>query len=250
MTVDAFDRPDTVLVLGGTSDIGLAVVRRLVAEGARRIMLAGRDPEALQQAGGTLGSADVRTLAFDAVDTAGHAKVVEEAFAEGDVDLVLLAFGQLGDPETLESDPELAADLARVNYVGAVSVGLRLAERFRRQGHGTLVVFSSVAGERVRRSNFVYGSTKAALDGFSQGLQAALAGTGARVLIVRPGFVRSTMTAGLTAPPMSTDPERVAEAVLRGLRRRAEIIWVPPMLRWVMVVLRHLPRIVFRRLPL
>lgn len=250
MTADAFDHPRSVLVLGGTSDIGLAIARRLVAAGTRRVVLAGRDAGALERAGESLGAPTVESLAFDAARVADHPEVVTKAFAGGDIDLVVLAFGQLGDASELEADADRAAEVAQVNYVGAVSMGLRIAERFRAQGHGTFVMLSSVAGERVRRANFVYGSTKAALDGFSQGLGDALAGTGVRVLIVRPGFVRSRMTAGMPARPLATDPEGVAEAVLKGLRTRAEIIWVPPVLRWVMAVVRHLPRPLFRKLPM
>ena len=141
-----------------------------------------------------------------------------------------------------------AVQLARTNYVGAVSVCLAVARRLREQGHGTLIVLSSVAGERVRRSNFIYGSTKAGLDGFAQGLGDALAGSGAGVLIVRPGFVKTKMTAGMAAAPLSTTPESVATATVRALQRGQEIVWVPWPLRWVMVVIRHLPRSLFRRL--
>jgi decaprenylphospho-beta-D-erythro-pentofuranosid-2-ulose 2-reductase len=129
-----------------------------------------------------------------------------------------------------------------------VSVGLAVARRLREQGHGTLVVLSSVAGERVRRSNFIYGSSKAGLDGFAQGLGDALVGSGANVLIVRPGFVRTKMTAGMSAPPLSTTADALAAAVVRALREGREIVWVPGGLRWVMMVVRHLPRRVFRRL--
>jgi decaprenylphospho-beta-D-erythro-pentofuranosid-2-ulose 2-reductase len=111
-------------------------------------------------------------------------------------------------------------------------------------------MLSSVAGERVRRSNFVYGSSKAGIDGYYQGLAAALAGSGVRVMIVRPGFVHTKMTRGRKAAPLATSPEAVAAAIVRGLRRGHEIVWAPPALRYVMVVLRHLPRAVFRRLPL
>jgi decaprenylphospho-beta-D-erythro-pentofuranosid-2-ulose 2-reductase len=128
-------------------------------------------------------------------------------------------------------------------------VCLALARRLRAQGHGTLVVLSSVAGERVRAANFVYGSTKAGIDGFCQGLGDALHGSGVRVLIVRPGFVPTKMTAGRDKAPFSTTPDGVAEVVMRGLERGAETVWAPPVLRVVMAVARHLPRPVFRRLP-
>jgi len=134
------------------------------------------------------------------------------------------------------------------NYLGAVSVLLHVVPRLREQGHGRIVVLSSVAGERGRRKNFVYGSTKAGLDTFAQGLGDALAGTGVGVTVIRPGFVHTKMTAGMPAPPLSTTAERVAEAVERAIRTDTEIVWVPPAMRWVMSGLRHLPRSVFRRL--
>ena len=139
-----------------------------------------------------------------------------------------------------------AVAAAEVNYVGAVSAGLRLADRVRRQGHGTIVVLSSVAGVRPRSSNFVYGSTKAALDAFAQGLGDALVDAGGRVMVVRPGFVHTRMTAGMEAQPFSTTPEAVAEAIVRGLQRNQEVVWVPPVLRIVFGVMRVLPRPLWR----
>lgn len=250
MTVDAFDQPRSVLVLGGTSDIGLAIARRLIASGAERAVLAGRDLAALEQAADALQPACVDAVAFDATAVPTHADTVREAFAGGDLDLVVFAFGQLGDARELEADADRAAEVASVNYVGAVSMGLRVAERFRDQGHGVFVMLSSVAGVRVRRSNFVYGSTKAGFDSFSRGLGDALADSGARVLIVRPGFVRTSMTAGVKPVPFATDAEQVAEAVVQALRKGRDLVWVPPLLRWVMALLRLVPRPLFRRLPL
>ena len=146
------------------------------------------------------------------------------------------------------SDPDQAIHLAEVNYVAGVSMGLRVTAKLRRQGHGTLVVLSSVAAERGRASNFVYGSSKAGLDTFAQGLGDALAGTGVRVLVVRPGFVRTRMTAGLAEAPFACDPDDVGRAVARALRSGAQTLWVPAALRPVMSGVRHLPRPIFRRL--
>ncbi|GIU88809.1 MAG: hypothetical protein KatS3mg009_3324 [Acidimicrobiia bacterium] len=136
----------------------------------------------------------------------------------------------------------------QTNYTGVVSVTIPLVRRLRGQGHGTLVLFSSVAAERPRRSNFVYGSSKAGADAFYQGLADSLAGSGVDVVVVRPGFVRTKMTEGLEPAPLSTTPEAVAEAVARALRRGDGTVWVPPALRFVMAGVRHLPRPVFRRL--
>lgn len=249
---DAFGSPQSLLVLGGTSEIALATARRLAARRARTVWLAGRPSPALEDAAVRLRSlgAEVRTVAFDALDTGGHEESLGKVFAEGDVDVVLLAFGVLGDQERAEAEPAEAVRVAQTNYTGAVSAGLVCARSLRVQGHGSLVVLSSVAGERARRSNFVYGSSKAGLDAFAQGLGDALYGTGVHVMAVRPGFVRTRMTAGLEAAPLATTPEAVAEAVELGLRRRSEVVWVPGALRPVMCVLRHMPRALFRRLPL
>ncbi|MDQ6614461.1 MAG: SDR family NAD(P)-dependent oxidoreductase, partial [Actinomycetota bacterium] len=199
--------------------------------------------------GGHARAGTVAVIDFDAEDTAGHDEVLAEAARlVGDLDVVIVAFGLLGDQAADESGGDGAVRLAAVNYVGAVSAGLAAARRLRAQGHGTLVVLSSVAGERVRKANYIYGSSKAGLDGFAQGLGDSLQGSGARVLIVRPGYVATKMTAGMTPPPLSTTPEAVAEATQRALREGREIVWVPGLLRWVMLVVRHLPRPIFRRL--
>jgi decaprenylphospho-beta-D-erythro-pentofuranosid-2-ulose 2-reductase len=240
----------SVLVLGGTSEIGVAIARRLVEGRARQVVLAARDPARvtaaveLRRAG-----AEVDVVAFDARDTGSHEQFAADVFERhGDLDLVVVAFGVLGEQQRAEREPAHALEILDTNYTGAVSAMLPIVERLRRQGHGTLVVLSSVAGERVRKSNFVYGSTKAAIDGFAQGLGDSLDGSGVHVMVVRPGFVRTKMTAGLDPVPFSTGPDEVADAVVDGLRRRAHTVWSPPVLRYVMAVLRHLPRPLFRRL--
>ncbi|QHC25818.1 decaprenylphospho-beta-D-erythro-pentofuranosid-2-ulose 2-reductase [Streptomyces sp. GS7] len=249
---DAFGSPQSLLVLGGTSEIGLATAARLAARRTRTVWLAGRPSPALEASAGRLRAlgAQVRTVPFDALDTDRHEEVLGKVFAEGDLDMVLLAFGVLGDQPRDEREPSGAVRVAATNYTGALSAALICGRALRRQGHGSLVVLSSVAGERARRSNFVYGSSKAGLDALAQGLGDSLHGTGVHVLVVRPGFVHTKMTAGLPAAPLATTPEAVAEAIEHGLRRRSEVVWVPGALRCVMAVLRHVPRAVFRRLPL
>ncbi|MFC9505250.1 decaprenylphospho-beta-D-erythro-pentofuranosid-2-ulose 2-reductase [Streptomyces sp. NPDC057002] len=249
---DAFGLPQSLLVLGGTSEIALATARRLIARRTRTVWLAGRPSAALEEAAGRLRGlgADVHTIAFDALDPGSHEGVLGKVFAEGDIDMVLLAFGLLGDQARDEREPEAAVRVAQTNYTGAVSASLVCARALQSQGHGSLVVMSSVAGERARRANFIYGSSKAGLDAFAQGLGDALHGTGVHVMVVRPGFVRTRMTAGLPEAPLATTPEAVATAVELGLRRRSETVWVPGALRVVMAALRHLPRAVFRRLPI
>jgi decaprenylphospho-beta-D-erythro-pentofuranosid-2-ulose 2-reductase len=243
--------PQNVVVFGGSSDIGLAIAQTLVREGTRDVVLAARRPEALEPALERLRTAGARASAvtFDARRTDEHAALVDDLAAGfGDLDVAVLTFGVLPDQAAAMKDASVAVDAAEINYVGAVTLLIALAARMREQGHGDIVVLSSVAGERGRRSNYVYGSTKAALDTFCQGLADDLHGSGVHLLVVRPGFVRSKMTRGLAPTPLSTTPAAVADATLRGLGAGVAIVWVPSTLRWVMSVLRHLPRPVFRRL--
>lgn len=244
---NAVHQPQTVLVLGGTSDIGLAIVSALQSPALRRVILAVRRPDDVDGDAMSFGSAEVTKVAFDATDVEHHGELIADVTERfGDVDVVIQAFGQLGEPGL--DDPFAAAELARVNYVAAVSTGLAVARQMRTQGHGTLIVLSSVAGVRTRASNFVYGSTKAGQDAFATGLGHALHGSGARVMTVRPGFVRSSMTTGLPDAPFSVDPGAVADAVVAGLLRGRSVIWVPGILRFVFGVLRYAPGFVWRRL--
>jgi decaprenylphospho-beta-D-erythro-pentofuranosid-2-ulose 2-reductase len=248
---DALGAVQSVLVLGGASDIALATVRRLVAERTRTVVLAARDPGRLEPVAAELraqGAQTVETVEFDAAP--GQVRpVVDAAFdRHGDIDLVLVAFGVLGDDDRARQHEDEAARLLEVNFVAAAAACIASARRLRAQGHGSLVVLSSVAGERARKSNFVYGASKAGLDAFCQGLGDWLHGTGVQVLVVRPGFVRTKMTAGRKEAPLSTTAEAVAEATVEGVRRGAHTVWVPSALRVVMSGLRHLPRPLFRRL--
>lgn len=251
---DAFGRPQMVLILGGASDIGMAFARATVVRGTSTVILAGRNLEALSRNAGdlrSLGATKVAAEPFDALDTPSHPAFIDRVFDEyGDVDVALIAFGILVEQADLERDPALAVELIQTNFTGAASVCLAVAQRMRRQAHGKIVVLSSVAGERVRKSNFIYGASKAAIDGLAQGLTFALDGSGAGAMIVRPGFVSTKMTAGRKPLPFAVSAEVVAEAMIKGLNSGKELIWVPPILRLVMALVRHLPRAVFRRMDL
>jgi decaprenylphospho-beta-D-erythro-pentofuranosid-2-ulose 2-reductase len=250
---DALGAVQSVLVLGATSDLGQAITRALVRQRCRTVVLGARRPGALAPFVAelrALGATTVELVQFDADRPDDHAAVIGGAFdRHRDLDVVVLAFGVLGDQAAFDADPMLAVAAARTNYVGAVSAALVVADRMRRQGHGTLVVLSSVAAERMRRANFVYGSTKAGLDGFAQGLGDALAGSGAHVLVVRPGFVPTRMTAGRPPAPLATTPEAVAAATVAGIAAGKDVVWVPPVLRYVFALFRHLPRRLWRKLP-
>ena len=251
---DALGSVQSVLVLGGASDIGVAVAKKLAGARQATVVLAGRDETALENAAKEVGSAGagrVEVTQFDACDTSSHEAVITKAaeMAGGDLDVIVLAFGLLGDQEADEKGGDGAARLATTNYVGAVTAGLAAARLMRSQGHGTIVFLSSVAGERVRRANFIYGSSKAGMDGFAQGLGDSLAGSGASVLIVRPGFVRTKMTEGMSEAPLSTTAEAVADATVKAIASGREVVWVPAALRLVFMVFRHLPRVLWRRIP-
>lgn len=255
--MNALTEPQSVVVLGGTSEIARAIVAELPADHLRRVVLAGRPSPQLTDATAGLarhlaakGSpATVTEATFDALDTDTHPAVLGQMFAH-DVDLVIMAFGVLGDQQEFEDEPAAAVLAARVNYVGAVSAGLIVGDHLRQQGHGTLVVLSSVAGLRARRSNFVYGSTKAGLDVFAQGLSDSLVGTGAGVLVVRPGFVRTRMTEGLEEAPLAVSAQQVAQDTLKGLRKGAHTVYSPAAIGAVMAGLRSVPRPLFRKLPI
>ena len=249
--IDAVGHPSSLLLLGGTSEIGLATAEKYLEGGPLRVVLAGRQSPRLADAAARLtrAGATVETVEFDARDAAVHTEAVRKAFAGGDIDVAVVAFGLLGDQEKAWQDIDVAVELAEVNYVAAVSVGVALSAEFRRQGHGHLVALSSVAGERARRSNFVYGSTKAGLDAFYTGLTEALRGDGIGVTVVRPGFVHTKMTEGMSPAPLSTTPEAVADVIVSAVQHGREQVWAPAPLRAVMSVLRHIPRPIFRRLP-
>ncbi|MGI5126752.1 decaprenylphospho-beta-D-erythro-pentofuranosid-2-ulose 2-reductase [Pseudonocardia sp. CA-107938] len=250
--IDAVGNPQSILVLGGTSEIGLAVVEAFASDRPLRVVLAARPSERLDAAKAQLEARGcaVETLPFDALALDTHADVVAKAFAGGDIDVAVVAFGLLGDNEQAWTQIAKAVELAQVNYTAPVSIGVALAERFKQQGHGSLVALSSVAGERARRSNFVYGSTKAGFDAFYSGLTEALRPFGVHVAVVRPWFVKSKMTEGVKPVPMATTPEAVAAVVVDAVRTRKELVWAPGPARWIMSALRHVPRPIFRRLPI
>ncbi|HZU45673.1 MAG TPA: SDR family NAD(P)-dependent oxidoreductase [Mycobacterium sp.] len=240
-----------LVIFGGRSEIGTELALRL-APGATVVLAARRADQLGEQAAmlRAAGAAAVRTREFDADDLDSHGPLVESIIAEhGPIGTAVLAFGILGDQARAETDAAQAVAIVHTDYVAQVSLLTHLARAMRAAGGGSLVVFSSIAGARVRRANYVYGSAKAGLDGFASGLADALHGTGVRVLIVRPGFVIGRMTQGMTPAPLPTTPARVADATARALARGRRTVWVPWALGPVSVVMRLLPQFVWRRMP-
>jgi short-subunit dehydrogenase len=241
----------TVLILGGRSEIGVELAVRL-APGAS-VVLAARGADRLDEqvaAVRAAGAVGVYAREFDADDLASHGPLIASIIAQhGPIDTAVLAFGILGDQSRAETDAAHAVDVIHTDYVAQVSLLTQLAVAMRHAGRGALVVFSSVAGVRVRRANYVYGSAKAGLDGFASGLADALHGSGVRLLLVRPGFVIGRMTEGMTPAPLSSTPPQVAAATARALARHRRTVWIPWTLRPVFFGFRLLPQFIWRRMP-
>ena len=236
-----------VLLLGGTSEIGLAILAALGLPASAEVILAGRDEQRLAAAGKEL-PAQVRTVPYDATQPEGHQAFVDGLFAEGHLDLVISAAGVLVPQADLERDVRRAAAMIETNFTGHVSTLLAVAARMRAEGRGAIVVLSSVAAVRPRKANPVYGSAKAGLDAFARGLADMLHGTGVRVLLVRPGFVTGRMTAGMPPAPLATTPEAVGKATAAALQRGRATVWVPPSLAGLALALRLMPRPLWRRI--
>ncbi len=245
------DLAETAVVVGGGSDLAVALLHRLAGRRLRRVLLAGRDVGDLESAAEglrLLGLEEAQHLVLDVRDPAAVDALPAEAERRlGRVDLVVVAAGVLGTADLEVLDAAGVAGLVAANFSGPAAAALCFAKALARQGGGFIVVYSSVAGVRVRKANFVYGSAKAGLDGFLQGLSDKLAGSGVEVTIVRPGFVQTKMTAGLPAQPLAVDADKVAQALVSGLERHARVIWVPRLLGPLSLVIRAIPRPVWRR---
>lgn len=240
-----------IVIFGGRSEIGTEIAARLAP--GRIVVLAARRAEHLDGPVTQVlaaGAAAVHTVEFDADALETHAAVLDSiTTTHGPIDVAVLAFGILGDQSRAETDPAHAVAVVHTDFVAQVGLLTVLAQRMRAQGSGRIVVFSSVAGWRVRRANYVYGSAKAGLDGFASGLADALHGSGVSLLVVRPGFVIGRMTEGMSPAPLSSTPPQVAGATVRALQRGRGEVWVPAVLRPVFFGMRLLPRAVWRRLP-
>lgn len=242
---------ELVVVFGGRSEIGIELATRLAA--GARVILAARGNDGLDDASQVLraaGAAAIYAKEFDADDLSTHERLVQEITTEyGPIGTAILAFGVLGNQTQAEVDPAHAVAVVHTDYVAQVHLLTLLAQRMRAAAHGRIVVFSSIAGIRVRRANYVYGSAKAGLDGFANGLADALHGSGVRLLIVRSGFVTGRMTAGMTPTILSSTPAQVAEAAICALARNRRVVWVPRSMRLLAMATRPVPQPIWRRMP-
>ena len=240
-----------VVIFGGRSEIGVELATRL-ARGTTVVLAARRADQLADEVAAVTGAGAVAvdTREFDADDLASHAPLVASIVAEhGPIGTAVLAFGILGDQARAEVDATHAAAVVHTDFTAQVSLLTVLAATMRAQRRGRIVAFSSVAGARVRRANYVYGSAKAGLDGFASGLADALHGTGVRLLIARPGFVIGRMTQGMTPAPLSSTPEQVAAGTARALTKGRRTVWIPWALGPASVAMRLLPQFVWRRMP-
>ena len=236
--LNAVGQAQSILLLGGTSEIGLAIVTEFLSKGPAKVVLAARKNSPRLDSSVALvkaaGASEVEVIDFDATDFANHPKVIDKAFAGGDIDIAIVAFGTLGDQEALWHDQKLAVESAQTNFTGPVSVGVLLA-----------------AGQRVRRSNFVYGAAKAGMDGFYVNLGEALRDVGVNVLVVRPGQVRTKMSTVADEPeaPLTVNKEDVAKAVVDAVVSHKEAIFVHPLFQPVSLAFKVIPQKIFRKLP-
>ncbi len=243
----------SILVIGGTSEIGICTVLEIgERKHLRRIILAGRDSAALSRQSAEFLKkfpdvvVDVETI--DLLETGSISKKIDTLFERCQIDVVLLTAGVLPEMDDIIIDPVTTVNTTKVNFLGQLEAGTSALAGFRKQGSGILVVVSSVAVERPRRDNYVYGAAKAGLDAWANGAADALVGSGIRVVVVRPGMVRTRMSQMLPEAPMTCDPEDVARAIRKRLTKGPVIVWVPGKIRLLMMVLRHLPRIIFRKI--
>ena len=235
-----------VAVFGGRSEIGLEIAHRLAS--GNTVVLASR-PGGEQP--DLPGAQRVLHVDFDADDVARHTATVAAIEADaGPIDIAVLTFGILGDQAKAEADPAEVVRIIHTDFTAQASLLTVLANRLRARGGGTLVAFSSVAGQRVRRANYVYGSAKAGLDGFASGLADALHGSGVDLVIARPGFVIGRMTQGMSPAPFSSTPDQVAEAVVQRVTKGGPVeVWIPWQLRAMFFVAKFVPRALWRRMP-
>ncbi len=243
---------ETWLVLGASSAIARAFAQEAARQGAD-LLLAGRDLDDLQRTADDIAlrtGCRVEALSFDAAALDTHAAFAERCRQPGRELSLFLAFGTMPPQEAMERDVGMARAMIETNYVGAVSVIAHLVPILEAQRGGRIVVVGSVAGDRGRRKNFLYGSTKAALHTYLSGLRARLWESGVRVVTVKPGFVDTAMVWGPEAPPFAASPEACARAIWRGARKGSAVLYVPGFWRWIMLVIKLMPETILRRLPI
>lgn len=241
----------TILILGGASDMGLALARTYAAQHAH-LILAARNPERLDRDMADLtqrGAASARHVALDVMQFDSHASFIDQLGALPDV--VISVVGLLGEQSAAERDAALAETIIVTNYAGPALLLGEFANRMEARGHGTLIGISSVAGDRGRASNYLYGSAKAGFTAFLSGLRNRLAKKNVHVMTVKPGFVNTRMTAGMKLPkPLTAQPEEVAAAIVNAAARKANVVYTYRIWQLIMLIICHIPEAIFKKLSL
>jgi len=245
--------PSRVLVLGATSSIAIATMRRLAAPN-RHFMLVARKADRLTAVAQDLltrGALAVDTWVMDLDDTSAHPDMLASAVQRlGRIDLALIAHGVLGDQQAAEADFELAAAILHTNFIATVSLLTWLGNYFQSQRGGTLAVISSVAGDRGRKSNYVYGTSKGALNIFLEGLRNRIDRDGVNVLTIKPGFVSTPMTAHVEHNALFASPDQIARGIAKAVKRRRDVVYLPWFWRWIMFLVRGVPGRFFKKMQL
>jgi short-subunit dehydrogenase len=242
-----------VLIIGATSAIAEATARLLATKGATFYLVA-RNQDRLQSVADDLrirSGNKVETTTVDLTDYSAHAGIVEQAQEVlGELDVVLVAHGTLPDQTACEASAEETLRQVKVNALSVISLLTHLASHFSQQGHGTIAVISSVAGDRGRQSNYVYGSAKAAVTIFLQGLRNRLHRSGVHVMTVKPGFVDTPMTREFQKGALWASPDQIAQGIVRGIERHKDVVYLPGFWRIIMRIIREIPEPIFKRLSL
>jgi len=241
----------SILILGATSDVAVATARRF-ADDKYTIILAARDQENMDRIAGDIAirtQAEVRQVLFNAEDTETHAQFYASLGLTPDI--TVCVFGYLGDQQLAEREWKEAAKIIQVNYTGAVSILSIVANDYARLGKGTIVGISSVAGERGRQSNYFYGSAKAGFTAFLSGLRNRMVTKGVHVITVKPGFINTRMTAGMPLPkPITAEPVQLGSAIFKAVAKKKNVIYVLPVWRFIMLIIRNIPEGIFKKLKL
>jgi decaprenylphospho-beta-D-erythro-pentofuranosid-2-ulose 2-reductase len=244
------ESPKRVVILGATSAIAEAAARIWAGQGAH-LVLVGRNAERLESIAADLrvrGAAQAEVLVADCAEAEPTAELSRISEILGGLDVVLLAYGVLGDQAQLEHDPAATADLLRTNFTSAVAWCQAVATALERQRSGALLVIGSVAGDRGRGSNYVYGASKAGLGVLVEGIAHRVARTGGRAVLIKPGFVDTPMTAGVARKgPLWARPEAVARAIVASAHRGGPVVYVPAFWRAIMLVVRNMPSAIFHK---